>query len=683
MPVSAFISAVTRPRFKGGIAENAARFKLLGGGYKSMPPEQNGHFDLRTARHLTGPLRALADPLVRMVFIVGAVQVLKSVVGDITVIYWIEHTQWNIMAVFEDDKKAKEYSQKRLKDTILGHPVIAQMIADMREETDRHQVTNTLIRFAGGRSFTICGANDGNLSTFSTPLMWSSEAWQWAPGMLQKFIRRADRYPDTHKILIESQAGLADGDFHTEVRGAHPVPLTWACPYCGGRQTWECEEELDHLYEKLRPAGFTPLQPHSRPEGELALWVPPQPGTYAGMKWAPPSRTVDGEERFRTIEERARSAYWECYHCGTAIQDLKELRRQIADSYDQTYTTPSADGRRQVTPKWVAFYLPKEAMWNNSFASGVKNYLTAREKHEAGDPTALQDWCLQERALFFSLRALQVKIPVIVANIADPAARIPHEWQRVLSVDCQQSREATAAAGKSMAGHFWWVGFAIDRQGNFTQLARGYATSWEELFGPEGVQTRLQVPNRHVLIDGGNWEQTVLEMAAKYAKPERALSGAGMALATWKVMHGDDGKGTRWEDGVWRPYWPPKTHYVDTLGADGKWSKVIVQSFRWSNFVFKSVLLKIRQGHAGQPRLTAVDVRTCSPRTQAMEKGEATYEHQMSGLVMGEDAKGRPKIIELHKQQHYPDCTCQALWFALHGGKLRGLSEDRGETEKP
>jgi hypothetical protein len=165
--------------------------------------------------------------------------------------------------------------------------------------------------------------------------------------------------------------------------------------------------------------------------------------------------------------------------------------------------------------------------------------------------------------------------------------------------------------------------------------------------------------------------------AAHYRTIENALAGTGKKVwATWKIMVGDDGRGAKWEDNVWRSYWPPKTYAVDVLEPDGKtWLKISVPVTRWSNFVIKSILYKLRIGAPGQPKFVALHTSQCDAKTQAKEKGDFTYENQMNGFVMGEDAKGKPKFIELHAQQHYPDCHCQGIVLKMMAGLVRGETQ--------
>ncbi len=691
-----FLKTLSQAKFKGEIWENAARFQLVGAGYKSMPAEQNGYFDIATAMQLRGIFKALNDPDVELIIIVGATQVLKSLAGDIWTIFVVEHESDSMLIIFEDDPKAKLYVATRLMETVKQHPVIAEMISGIMEEdpNGRHRIAATRIKFSKGRLLEVGGANDGMLSSLSWRFLWGSEPWQWKPGMLGKFKKRADRYNGTtaprRKILLESQAGMADTDFALEAAAAHPAPLTWACPHCGGRQSWECSSE----YSVARSGDFKAIRPNL-PEGQLELWVPPLPGSIAGMK-IPEADAGNG--RILTAEERARMAKWECYHCGTLIEDSIETRRQIALTYEQEYRIPVLDvsgahtGRYR-KPKAVCFTLPREANYTNSFESGVLSYLMAKDAQAAGNDVPLENWYMSERARFYSKRLTQTRVAVITETVAtDDKGNIPNEKFRALNVDCQKDIVESLKQGKDVTGHFWWVCEATDRQGNTYMLGRGYATSWEELFGrvrtrlkedgtterivDGGIKNKFRVPTRNVAIDGGNWFDLIKEKAAQYRTMETAQDGSGKKVwATWRVMVGDDGRGFKWEDNVWRSYWPPKNYQADVLEPDGKtWLKINLPVTRWSNFAVKSILYKLRVGAPGQPKFVALPAAAVDAKTAAKEKGDFTYENQMNGFLLGEDAKGKPKFIELHAQQHYPDCHCMGVVLKMMAGVVRGES---------
>lgn len=249
------LAARFRPPFRGGLPENCARFRFVGGGYKAMPSEQNGQFQIASARQCAGPMAALVDDGVRVVHVIGATQVLKSMVGDCYLIYSLEHERLPFLVLFEDDGKADLFCSMRLMDTIKHHPELANVLDAARKDS-RHNITGTWIKFPGYEMLAV-GMNEGNVSSISWPRIWVSEAWQHgSDGLLEKAFKRADRFADTCKILNESQAAVAGTDLHRAVSRAHPVPLTWCCPACGGVQTWEWKH-----WSFKRPDDFAPRLP--------------------------------------------------------------------------------------------------------------------------------------------------------------------------------------------------------------------------------------------------------------------------------------------------------------------------------------------------------------------------------------------------------------------------------------
>lgn len=644
--------------FRGEIWENARRFRLVGPAYKSMPKEQDGYFWLESARHLEGPLRALNDPAVREVGIIGATQVLKSLAGNLWVPTVMEHDPDDMLILFENDDKAAEFALRRLMPTIKQHP---QLSARLEEETEsRHDVTGTKIKSAS-MSLLCGGLNDSNVSSFPYRYVWISESWQHgSDGMLDKARKRTDRFPDSKKILIESQAGLEGEDLHRWTLTAHEVPLTWACPCCGGRQTWE--------FSQLRPESFQKREVTSD-EWQVTSGERMEPiaGTYAGM-WFPPAEetATDGSVLKRTIQERARAARWECYWCGTRLPDTPAIREAIARTYEQDYKI-TVNGVR-ISPARVVFVLPKEANTGNTFEASVLSYLTAKEAERLGNKLPLRDWWMSERAKFYSDSLSQAKAPVISASY-NIEGMIPDEVCRVMMVDVQQDAGLTAVAGKSTLGTFWYVARAIDKAGNQFQLARGFAESVAEW---QAVQDKLGITNENVGVDGGNWLHDILDLAAKNIRPyQRRIRRHGKwreetIWHTWTVLIGSDTRSWRHKDGRWYA-WSEVKHYTRNTEIKGQQVNVRIPCFLWSNLEIKDALYSLRVGGEGKPKFVSLAAGQLPEHVQRKEQGDLTYEQQMDAEYRTEK-RGKPYWERARKDNHYGDCECGCeVLFGLGG----------------
>ena len=98
---------------------------------------------------------------------------------------------------------------------------------------------------------------------------------------------------------------MVDEDLHTATKDAYQVPLVWICPCCGGEQTWEWRH-----WNHKRLIDFVPRQPKTISSATIGgqpaeVWEQPKPGSFAGMKFG------DDKDN-HTVDEKARSAYWEC-----------------------------------------------------------------------------------------------------------------------------------------------------------------------------------------------------------------------------------------------------------------------------------------------------------------------------------------------------------------------------------
>ena len=595
--------------FRGQVWENCKRFRLIGGGYKSMPTAQRGHFWIESARHLEGPLRAWLDPNVEIITVIGATQVMKSILIDVILPYVMEHEPRNSIVYFEDDPKAKLFCDSRLMHTIRGHPVIKKWL----KEVDRHKAANTRINLPG-MFLEVCGLNDGNTSSAAWPNVFISEGWQHgSDGLMIKAMKRADRFAGQRKILIESQAGMVGEDLHTIAMAGHQVPLTWACPECGGRQEWD--------FFAKRPDDFV---------GKM------KGGTFSGMRF----------DEEGPIDKRAESAKWECFHCGHLIEDTRNNRKAIMESYRQDYKVNG------VSPKAVTFHIPREAAVGNSFRDSVANYLTAKVAQDMANMIPIENWYMSERAMFFDPQLTQPKI-VTAIGAYDPNEVIKDEHHRGMVIDCQKHLE------KDTVGTFWYECYAAARNGDSFQIDRGFATSFEQLVE---IQHKWKIQNRFVCIDGRKWTPEVLRQCAAHAEEvDGVILGQPCKMwSAWIVLLGDAARHFQHPDRIYRIWSMPTRRFERIAGSDGRYKNVPVLMYRWSNLSAKDQVNDLRIGGEGRPKFMALAREQCSADTQAKETGPLTYDNQMSAEVRNEK-NGKPNWEKIRPNNHYWDLACMRL----------------------
>lgn len=420
----------------------------------------------------------------------------------------------------------------------------------------------------------------------------------------------------------------------------------------------------------------------------------PKAGTYAGMQW---TRSAGGpllgkaegrrkgeeggmgeeEADTRTIDEKARAAYWECIHCGYHIEDTKANRLGICETYVQEYRKREADGS-WIQPREVTFTLPFESAWDNRFEKTVKNFLVAKEAKRAGNAVKLQDWFMAERAVFYDNQVAQGQV-VISAGSYDPAkARAlygEHFHSVNMAVDCQEDADHKAKTGKSITGWFWFVVRVYDKFGNSKQLARGYCKSWEAW---RAVQAFWGVPNDRLIIDSVQWTEQVMNKAVEYrqlVKRERPhpIFRTMEDVVTWKLLAASPGranfKGHR--DGVMRPWSPESAVYANMIDEAGKVRRIPLMRILFNKTPIQQQVDSLYSGAPGMPKFESLarehlklpdgkgDLLTLEMETN-MKDGKPSmlsYANQMSSQMYDQE---KNKYIELRPDDHYYWCE-QAL----------------------
>lgn len=558
---SEFWERMASPRFREEIWDYARTFEL-GSSYEV--PKDNlciecrtkginrcRHFDINSARQLIGPMQAIRDENVRTVMVLKATQTLGSLVWDLALHWFIVHSPYQTMIVYLDaDDKAQNYCDKRLMPTLKANPDIAPFIPT---GIDRHDAKKTDIKFTNGKIIRICGLNESNASSLTWQVVVVDEGWlHFSDGLMQKAIDRAKQV-ENRKIIIIGQAGKADEDQDKIWNGLNKrVPLTFACPCCGGRQEFS--------FTKSRPEDFKPIVR----EGI----EPPKAGTFYGL-------TVP--QRFSEIidiKAAAKEACYDCYHCGHHIADTKENRKAMMASYEQDW---KQDGL--VPPNYeVGFWNPDPASVTLPFAQTMAAYIAAsKSDKERGNRQPLMDFYQNRWATAWSDGIIGFSTTTMPINIFDAEKPMPGELVRIAGVDVQDD-----------VTNVWIQIWAIGEGAAMRLLW------WEHVESPMGLalpERRLHVKNhcrklfekfkvqpQNVKIDRAHKPEIICEWAGEdCVRGGWLLDRAGNKTRQdvfYGLVLGDAAKGykhkTRGNKYVWAGFSAPFYEQVIISGIDGK-----------------------------------------------------------------------------------------------------------------
>lgn len=532
-----------KPPFRGSIEEYCRTIKL-GSGYIGKWAEGNlcrncrskggidrcRHFEIDTARHLLGPFKAIFDPRVRIVMLLKAAQTAGSTVWDMTVHWALVHSEYMRIKVFLDcDDKAREYCQKKLMDTLKANPDIAPLLPTGAE---RFGVSMTELRLLNGKVLTVCGLNETNASSLPSDLIIIDEGWlHQSDGLMKKAFDRAKQVGDGAKIIVVGQAGDVGEDQDIIWKALHKrVPLTWACPSCQGRQTFELNKE--RTASTANSAESTKVKTDG----------------YYGFKIEKRFSELHTPEE---IKVACAETCIECQFCGFEIHDTPEMRWALNNSFEQDYQETGPNGEKYTPDNYsVGFWNPDPASMFVPFRGTMMDYVRAKKaKEDTGNDKQLIDFYRGNWATAWDPNLIKT-IRARSQERYDAQSDWPEEWRghRCLVVDCQQELQ-----------YFWASVWAVSKTGKSRQLWRGTLYGFGEPIKATGQsraatgrtlqpnqkqtiadkQAEFGVLDQFVFLDAGYMKEDLVEEAAKHGHWVREDDGEKNWYC-WTLMVGSD-----------------------------------------------------------------------------------------------------------------------------------------------
>lgn len=691
-----------REPYRGSITDYA-RAITLGAGY--MVPDDNvcrncaaagirycRHFEIDTCRQLAGPFAAMDDPNVWLTMVAKATQTLGSLTWDLALHYLIVHSRYMRIKIFLDsDEKARKYCDERLMDTLRRNPDIAPLLPVGGQL--RHDDRKAEIKFINGKVIVVGGLNDSNTSSLSGDCVIIDEGWEHgSDGQMTKAIDRTKQVA-YRKVIVVGRAGRQDEDQDKiwQTLDKH-VPVTWACPCCGSRQSFDLRGPVYRRAQEFKPVLVTDEMwrafraRFNLGANELPLPpAPPKPLAYAGLKLDRPlSEIGSGED----IKAAALAATLECYHCGFNIPDTKPMRRALMASYEQEYRIPGPHGYYTPPNYSVGFWNPDPVSVTIPFAQTMRAFILAKKASTSGNRLPVEDFYMDRWARAWDESLIELRDNSISVGSYDPNEVMPHEHSRDMAVDCQQNQDHYDLTGKSVTGWFWYVVRVFDKAGNSRQLARGFVKSWDAWVA---VQKHWKIPNDRVVIDVLNFSTEVIQKAVEFRevvkldRPHPIFKSLEKTV-TWKLVASSPGKQNfkGHKDNIVRPWSPESSILGAYVDKDGRTHRVQVSKIIFNKTPIRQQVDALYSGAPGLPKfewLKRDQLRLISGEpdklTLDMEKlnrdgkpNVLCYEMQMSAQIYNQRQND---YDELRPDDHYYWCE-QALQVRVGMDGLFGHS---------
>lgn len=304
-------------------------------------------FRVQETPWLAEPLRACADPEIRLVHIIAPIQSGKSLMAEMLSCYIIARAPAPTLYLNDTDGNAADWMQSRLR--VLWENVPAVLAKLNKDETDKKTGTVQTDEM----TFWCLGAfNEKNLQRRSIRWLVADETWLYPRGHLAEASARVTSFGWLGKRIFMSQGGFA-GD-ETEEVWVTTDQRVWSfqCPKCDHRQPWS--------WDRVR-----------MPDNAL---------------------TPDGEYDYQIIKK---DTTYECEGCNHRFADTRTNRDEMNQRGFYAQTNPKADSAN-VGFQW-------NALCARSWGGLAEMYLRAKNILDLnGDASPIRIWKQKQMAQFWS-----------------------------------------------------------------------------------------------------------------------------------------------------------------------------------------------------------------------------------------------------------------------------------------
>ena len=511
---------------------------------KSIPySPQAGPFRISNSPWLSEPLKALVDPEVKQIGILGNVQSGKSWEIEAATCLLPILAPGPTLILQDIDDNATDFLETRLR-------LLWESVPAVRDVIGVNGIPKKgAIQFRNNTAW-VLGANNWkrNLQRRSIRYVLGDEVWNWPRGALKEALARTTAYNWQCKVVLVSQGGTDQDDWSNWMNSTDMRVWTFACTECGHRQAW----------------------------------------TWEQVKFPKEAKTVSGWN----LDMVKDNTTYECEACKHKYKDSNLTRSELNKTGEYVVTNPNAPaGRRGYMYNALAM------QWGLSWGDLAVECIEAKRAFtERADNTSRKEFIQKRLAKTFKEIADEINLStssgdylledewpeeggfikgkVTAGKLITPEQRLAPDFVRLrfLTVDVQRRG-------------FWWLIRSWDGAGSSRLFQCGYCFSWQEVLD---IQKKYNIHPANVAVDSGDNQDEVLNMCATHG---------------WNASRGDARNDFAWrvktQVGIKTEHRPYSVPVIENVG-----SKRCKRTY-FSNLRFKDTLsLLIRQGRHTRPSNT-------------------------------------------------------------------------------
>lgn len=488
------------------------------------------------------PLASVADPQIRQVLLLAAVQMAKSQILELALNCLIAKEPGPTLALQDKDENALDWMKTRL----LPLWENCAPVWDLYPKDEKKR-SNSSVQFPTMQLWVLGARNLRNLQRRSCKNVVGDEVWQWPQGHLREAKARLTAFKNFGKAVFAAQGGWEGDDWHKEWEESTQEEWGYHCPKCGtpqefsrdrlefrGAQRSDGEWDFSALPKETHMKCANPSCSHCIADTDASRYEMNESGIYLQKNF---------EHRAWHVGYRWNKL---AGHPWAGIAEDIIRARRAADHGDD-------ESRRQIAQKVFAQFWSDDPD-DETHAARTGGYLST-------DAWSEEAWIVGGRVV--SPTQLESRRYANGSEIgeADHALRIPF---RGLTIDAQR-------------GSFFYVARSWSQDAKSRKRAHGEVRNWEDL---DRVVAEHGVHRTMVWVDCGDADEDFWVQMKK--RGWRALRGDRRTDFVWTTL---DREGKRVN--TFKPYSPPNKFGNSYLHG------VVVHY--WSNLVFKDRLNRQRR----------------------------------------------------------------------------------------
>ncbi len=518
------------PPFSGSVSEWCSLHVDLPSAY-SIP----GRFSIQSSPYLIQPFIDLKDPKVKMILMIGATQIGKTLVQELYIPYLICNDFGPILRLHASDEMAALFTETRLIPLLKNCKPINSML-----KLNRFAASKKGIALPHGY-IKVGSAKESLLHGQSIQYLLLDEAHIFDLGVIEKALSRTTAFAGRRKILVSSQPNQRGSELEKYYTMGQIWEWHWLCPSCKKHQPYR-------------------------------WWSERQDGSYSGINW----QTILNEDRETTnIALSCKTAWLECHHCRHKVEDTTENRRLLNDTGQ--YIAIKTDG----DPSIHSYTVPQFVNINIKFAEMVAQFMNAKKSQRIGLDEDLITFQNQILGKFYKAAPIEDHSKIARGDYIPNPSDYEKEWVNIMTVDVQAK-----GAIKFYVIRAWKKSGDESRR-----LAFGVCRTWGDV---EDVRKKWNVRIPCVGVDSGFDTTTVYQECIRHGEDYFDPVLRRKIYLSWIPMKGDGARLSYPHDDKINRYYAPLTKQDAMWPRESKLYGRSAKLLLWSNYSVKSILINLR-----------------------------------------------------------------------------------------